>query len=1096
MQLGGRAATRPSSRAEARERARALAAHPSAFQAFQNAALSLSYFPAPRHTSPLNHEQRAALAAIARGACAFITGPAGTGKSFLIESLKTLATRAGRPVRVTASVGMAARNITQATGGRVKARTAHSMFGLKPGNIGGAKSTSARVGRIMKYFRRQAKFAIRAGKDKDEVPRPFEPDFVQAWTDSLTEDSLWDVAFAEEKLAAARWAARRGSGAQPLSAEEARKRRWRAIPRDAKRCLIIIDEVSVMTAEVIEEIDAQGRAVRDALGAPCARDLPFGGAQVVVVGDVAQLAIRQAHVPSVGEASRRTGHPPEHTAVTDARKWGTWFPVVCSLSACVRQRADPAFGELLNRARLGKVRRSDLLKLRRAVVPGCTAPVMHASSALPAAGSAGSAAPAASAACTVLFPFRAQVAEFNAALKPSVIGRGRSASIAPLAHMEVVCREWRIRGEGAEEGRAIALARRNSVRRSVIAGMSLHAQIMRRRGLDPEAASAEREARAAGVRKALDPSGPAMAWALRRWMAERGGAARRRAGTEGGAGAGAGVGARAGVGDQDPLGGEGPLGRAAMERLDRVRQAAFSVMWPLSGAEADGRCEDPLSCALAALMIAEGGVNMVGSVCVGERVMISCNMDTKRGMVNGAPGRIVGWAPPLPSDVAEAAVLYKAAMRQYLKKLEEHDPSGGGRPPTAPKCGVPLPTPIPGSPADRPGATPAEFVAVDVSHRGVPIACAFSEELPDHAEVGPGRWSPVIKFESGAGVVPGDVVPPALSNWVIESGGTAIEQWPMVVVRHVTHRSAMDDVQLFRDPGPAANRSLAHMADRTIVRACGSADSELSVFCLAPSRCARIERHILKAGARAAHAFACEKEGVPVLPSAGGRGDDSAEGARLRKMLDEAATWVPREEDGGLHSQGPPRNFEPDESGADRVRVVRQVNLCVSFAPIVPCSAVTIHKGQGLTLDRIAVSAPQSNNFAPGLMYVALSRARELRCVELERVLVADDFVPNASAVLFYRALKKARRAARTPTVAFWEVRRAMDSILHKRRKRAREESRRSGGGAAGGDEGECSGDEWMWDANEDEDEEEEEGGGRVTKRARVSGSGRRSERA
>jgi len=49
--------------------------------------------------------------------------------------------------------------------------------------------------------------------------------------------------------------------------------------------------------------------------------------------------------------------------------------------------------------------------------------------------------------------------------------------------------------------------------------------------------------------------------------------------------------------------------------------------------------------------------------------------------------------------------------------------------------------------------------------------------------------------------------------------------------------------------------------------------------------------------------------------------------------------------------------------------------------PLMLCWAVTIHKSQGQTLDRLSVDV--SNMFAPGQLYVALSRGRTLDGIEI-----------------------------------------------------------------------------------------------------------------
>ncbi len=70
--------------------------------------------------------------------------------------------------------------------------------------------------------------------------------------------------------------------------------------------------------------------------------------------------------------------------------------------------------------------------------------------------------------------------------------------------------------------------------------------------------------------------------------------------------------------------------------------------------------------------------------------------------------------------------------------------------------------------------------------------------------------------------------------------------------------------------------------------------------------------------------------------------------------------------------------------------------------PLILAWAITIHKSQGLTLDKI--SCDLSDSFSPGQIYVALSRARSLSGVFIESINF-NRLTSNDEAVNFYRNL-------------------------------------------------------------------------------------------
>jgi ATP-dependent DNA helicase PIF1 len=218
-----------------------------------------NYVPIPLET--LNESQRAAFDAIAAGKSIFITGPGGTGKSYLIQAIYNLIPdRTGKHVSVTALTGCAALLL-----GRY-AKTLHSWAGIGLGR--------SEVNVLVAAIRRSGR------------------------------------AF----------------------------RRWLGTD------ILIIDEVSMMTSELLEKLDEVARHIR--------RDKrPFGGIQVVFVGDFFQL-------PPVVKASEG-----ELTFVFESPTWKSIVQETISLTQIHRQ-ADPEFQKILNEARVGSLSEESIAVLK------------------------------------------------------------------------------------------------------------------------------------------------------------------------------------------------------------------------------------------------------------------------------------------------------------------------------------------------------------------------------------------------------------------------------------------------------------------------------------------------------------------------------------------------------------------------------------------------------------------------------------------------------------------------------------------------------------------------------------------------------------
>lgn len=203
----------------------------------------------------LNADQRRAFDAVVGGRSVFITGPGGTGKSFLLQTLyAAYRGLTGKQMAVTALTGCAALLLGP------WAKTLHSWagIGLGRGNPVAIARTIATNGR--------------------------------------------------------------------------KKKNWRATS-----CLVI-DEISMMTPYLLEFLDTVGRHVRKC-------DAPFGGLQVVFVGDFYQL-------PPVTKDLPLTPGQAERLFAFESPLWKEIVQEVIPLRTIIRQH-DPLFQKILGEARVG-----------------------------------------------------------------------------------------------------------------------------------------------------------------------------------------------------------------------------------------------------------------------------------------------------------------------------------------------------------------------------------------------------------------------------------------------------------------------------------------------------------------------------------------------------------------------------------------------------------------------------------------------------------------------------------------------------------------------------------------------------------------------
>jgi len=195
-------------------------------------------------------EQRVAIEAVLNGDSVFITGPGGTGKSYLLEALRQEFKKIGKALAITAMTGCAALLLGS------HATTLHSWAGIGLGR----------------------------------------------GTVESTVESIWKNGKA--------------------------KKNWRET-----ECLVI-DEVSMLTPQLLALLDGVGRKVRRIY------DTPFGGLQIVFVGDFYQL-------PPISK----------ETAAAFAFQSDLWKTVVTAVYqlTTIHRQKDVAFQTVLNEARRGEL---------------------------------------------------------------------------------------------------------------------------------------------------------------------------------------------------------------------------------------------------------------------------------------------------------------------------------------------------------------------------------------------------------------------------------------------------------------------------------------------------------------------------------------------------------------------------------------------------------------------------------------------------------------------------------------------------------------------------------------------------------------------
>ena len=143
----------------------------------------------------------------------------------------------------------------------------------------------------------------------------------------------------------------------------------RVVRRVRNTCVLIIDEVSMLSATTLGMVDRVCREIRH-------KDAPFGGLQVVLVGDFFQLppVMREEYREeqtlefSAGGGSASGGEKASNFTFS-ARAWEALNPLVCYLSEQHRQE-DKAFLDLLSGIRRGAFTASHRALLQKRHVAG------------------------------------------------------------------------------------------------------------------------------------------------------------------------------------------------------------------------------------------------------------------------------------------------------------------------------------------------------------------------------------------------------------------------------------------------------------------------------------------------------------------------------------------------------------------------------------------------------------------------------------------------------------------------------------------------------------------------------------------------------